>query len=240
MTKKFFQISGTEYEQYARSAWQRYLDDPARAEASLAASKDLEVKAVLDIGCGAGHELIPFALQRGVLGVGLDLVPETGRAGLELFKSISSSAKVFFVRGTAENLPFPDSSFDVVICRLALPYMDNDRALFEMARVVCPGGLLFLKIHHPKYYLRKMKEGLWCRDALSVIHSSRVLLAGAIYYTTNIQPRTSLTGGETFQTERLLRRKLSRLGMEIQRELRDSNSHTPAFVIQKKVVESES
>jgi hypothetical protein len=111
--------------------------------------------------------------------------------------------------------------------------MENDRALAEMARVIRSGGILFLKIHHAAYYLRKMKEGLLSRDALSIIHSARVLLAGSIYFTTNVQPRTRLTGGETFQTKGLLRRKLLRFGMVIQNELPDSNSTTPSFVIRK-------
>jgi SAM-dependent methyltransferase len=224
-----------EYERYARAAWQRYVEAPSRAEASLAAVAGIDVKRVLDIGCGAGHELIPFVTNRGCIGVGLDVVRETGRVGRDLFENIGQQARVSFVRGTAEVLPFSNACFDVVICRLALPYMENDRALREMARVIRIGGALLLKIHHAAYYSRKMKEGLLSRDALSIIHSARVLLAGSIYFTTNVQPRTRLTGGETFQTRGLLRRKLSRLGMVIQNEMPDSNSTTPSFVIRKSI-----
>jgi SAM-dependent methyltransferase len=232
-TERFFKISGTEYERYARAAWQRYIDAPSRAEASLAAVADIKVQRVLDIGCGAGHELIPFIFHRGGSGVGLDVVPETGRAGFELFETIAPQARLNFVRGAAEALPFGDGYFDVVVCRLALPYMENDRALGEMARVIRCGGALLLKIHHAAYYLRKIADGLRNRDALSVVHAARVLLAGSIYYATNRQPRTRLTGGETFQTRGLLRRKLSLLCMLIERELPDSNSATPSFVIRK-------
>ena len=232
-TERFFKISGTEYEGYARAAWQRYINAPSRAEASLAAVADIKIERVLDIGSGAGHELIPFILHRGALGVGLDIVPETGRAGFELYETIAPQARVNFVRGTAEALPFRDGYFDVVVCRLALPYMENDRALVEMARVIRLGGALLLKIHHAVYYLRKIANGLRNRDALSIAHAVRVLLAGSIYYSTNRQPRTRLTGGETFQTRSLLRRKLSPLGMLIESELPDSNSATPSFVIRK-------
>jgi SAM-dependent methyltransferase len=233
--RRFFKILGTEYERYARAAWQRYVDSPSRSAATLAAVAGIEVDRVLDIGCGAGHELIPFVRDCGALGIGIDVVPETGRIGFELFAASVPQGKVTFVRGEAEALPFRNSCFDVVICRLALPYMENDRALAEMARVIRSGGILLLKIHHAAYYLNKMKEGLLSRDALSIIHSARVLLAGSIYFTTSVQPRTHFTGGETFQTKGLLRRKLSGLGLVIQNELPDSNSRTPSFVIRKSI-----
>ncbi|MGH9966486.1 MAG: hypothetical protein ACREBG_01455, partial [Pyrinomonadaceae bacterium] len=121
----------------------------------------------------------------------------------------------------------------------ALPYTENDRAFSEMARVLRPGGVLLLKIHHTFFYLRKIKSGLRERDARSVIHALRVLASGILYHATSRQPRTRLTGGETFQTRGLLRRKLIPLGMLIEGELPDSNHATPSFVIRKSTQEVE-
>jgi SAM-dependent methyltransferase len=230
---RFFKISATEYDSYVRAEWQSYIAQPGRADASLAATKGLTVERVLDIGCGGGHELTPFVVKGSALGIGVDVVPDTGRVGRELFRTIAEGARIAFVRAAAESLPFQTGFFDVAICRLAIPYTENDRALSEMARVLRPGGVLLLKIHHANYYLRKFASGLRERDVRSAIHALRVLTSGMVYYATIRQPRTRLTGGETFQTLGLLRRKLLPLGMIIERELPDSNAATPSFVIRK-------
>jgi SAM-dependent methyltransferase len=192
----------------------------------------LEVRRVLDVGCGAGHELLPFAERLGALCVGADVVPEAGRAGRELFAEHAAAARVRFVRA-AESLPFADASFDVAVCRLALPYTDNARALKELSRVLRPGGVLLLKIHHARYYVRKLVEGLRAGRPGSSLHAARVLLAGLLYQVTGRQPRARLPGRETFQTATMLRRELARCGLVIERELRDSNRRTPSFLIVK-------
>jgi SAM-dependent methyltransferase len=235
MTKvdRFFKISATEYDSYVRAEWQSYVVQPARAEESLAALEGLVVERALDIGCGSGQELIPFVVKGSAFGIGVDVVPDTGRAGRQLFSTLVEAERVSFVRAAAEALPFQTGSFDVAVCRLALPYTENDRALSEMARVLRPGGVLLLKIHHASYYLRKIESGLRERNPRSVIHALRVLTSGILYHATSRQPRTRLTGGETFQTRGLLRRKLALLGMFIETELPDSNDATPSFVIRK-------
>ena len=230
---RFFKISPSEYSTYVRGEWQLYVENPARAEASLAVLKNLVVERALDIGCGGGQELIPFVVRCSAFGIGVDVVEEAGRIRRELFSALVEGAPISFVRAAAEALPFQAGSFDVAVCRLALPYTENDRALSEMARVLRPGGMLLLKIHHLYYYLRKMGSGLLAADVRSVIHALRVLASGILYHATNHQPRTRLTGGETFQTRHLLRRKLVALGMFIEGELPDSNHLTPSFVIRK-------
>ena len=49
--------------------------------------------------------------------------------------------------GRGESLPFKDNFFDLVICRVSLPYMHISKALSEMARVTAPGGDLWLVLH---------------------------------------------------------------------------------------------
>jgi hypothetical protein len=99
--------------------------------------------------------------------------------------------------------------------------------------VLRPGGALLLKIHHARFYARDLKAALRAGAAPAAAYNARVLLAGLVYLLTGRQPRTRLPSRETFQTVGLLRRELSRRGLEIRRELRDSNPHTPSFLIVK-------
>lgn len=51
-------------------------------------------------------------------------------------------------QGDAEALPFPDASFDTVVCTFSLCAIPDDRrALAEMRRVLRPGGRLLLADH---------------------------------------------------------------------------------------------
>ena len=209
------------------------MNEPARFQSLLETIADLRVERVLDVGCGIGQMLYPFVAIKGAFGVGLDPAHQACLMGHEFYATHVPSARIRFIYGRAETLPFASASFDIVNCGLALPYMDNASALEEIARVLRPGGILLLKIHHARYYLRDFWRGLISRRLLQMVHAGRVLAVGAIYHLTGSQPDTRLIGNETFQTRWLLRRELSRRGFYIERERTDSNPQTPAFLISK-------
>lgn len=221
------------YDRYVRREWALFARDPARAAAAREVASDLTIRRVLDIGCGAGQELRPFVRGTQTLGVGVDVSAEVGAAGRELFAREEPGSRVAFARAGAEHLPFAPFSFDVVICRLALPYTDNARALAEMARVLTSGGALILKIHHARYYTIELREALTAGRIKSAIHACRVLVAGCLYHLTGSQPRGWLTGGETFQTLWLLRRELRRHGLSVERLLPDSVPAAPTLLIRR-------
>jgi SAM-dependent methyltransferase len=225
-----YSLTTTAYDEYVRSEWKLFVEDPRRAQISREALSTKRLSRVLDVGCGAGQELLPFATT--ALCIGVDLAPRVGCIGRELFDEVTNKTRVAFARAAAEALPFQTNSFDAVICRLALPYTDNAKALAEIARVLMPNGALLLKIHHTRYYLRKFWTGLFTRDFLSMVHASRVLLAGLLYHLTGKQIRIHLISPETFQTKWLLRRELARIGLVIKEELPGSNPSTPFFRIE--------
>ena len=97
---------------------------------------------VLDLGSGAGTDSLVAALQVGPTGsvTGVDMTPEmvakarAGAAELGL-------ANVAFVEAEAEQLPFADSSFDVVVSNGVIDLIpDKDAVFAELHRVLIPGG----------------------------------------------------------------------------------------------------
>jgi ubiquinone/menaquinone biosynthesis C-methylase UbiE len=93
-------------------------------------------ESVLDIACGTGV-VARLAQQRGHAGrlVGMDL----NTAMLAVARA--NSAAVEWIEGSALDLPFDASSFDIVLCQLGLQFFpDRPLALKEMVRVLKPGG----------------------------------------------------------------------------------------------------
>lgn len=98
---------------------------------------------LLDIGTGAGHTAIAFApAVRRV--IAYDLTPQM----LEEVERNAAARGVTNIetrQGAAENLPYPDASFEIVSCRLTTHHFANlPQALTEMARVLKPGGKLVI------------------------------------------------------------------------------------------------
>ena len=105
-------------------------------------------EAVLDVACGTGI-IARFAAERvGPTGTvaGLDM-----NAGmLEVARSVSASAGIPWHEASAEAIPLPDDSFDVVTCQLGLQFFaDKPAALREMHRVLKQGGRLLINVPGP-------------------------------------------------------------------------------------------
>jgi SAM-dependent methyltransferase len=222
------------YDDYVQAEWALFAADPRRSVSAREVLARMSVGRVLDIGCGAGQELRPFVERPSILGVGLDLSPEAGILGRRLFAGEQPGSRVTFICGSAESLPFASSTFDVVICRLALPYTYNAVALAQISRVLRRGGVLLLKFHHLLYYTLKLREAIAAGRIKAAIHAMRVLLAGALYHLSGRQPRNRILGTETFQTMALLRRELRRHGLEVERMLDDSVPAAPSLLISRR------
>jgi SAM-dependent methyltransferase len=105
-----------------------------------------EGETVLDIGCGGGFDTFFAAITVGPKGkaVGIDMIPEMlERARRNLRQTNIKNAT--FQEATAEDLPFPDESFDVVISNGVFNLIpDKARGLAEVFRILKPGGRLMI------------------------------------------------------------------------------------------------
>ncbi len=105
-----------------------------------------EGEAILDIGCGAGVDSIIAARLVGPSGAvtGIDLVPEMLARASENAR-LAGLANVTFRESSAEQLPFPDNRFDLVISNGAFNLVvDKIQALGEVFRVLKPAGRFWL------------------------------------------------------------------------------------------------
>jgi demethylmenaquinone methyltransferase/2-methoxy-6-polyprenyl-1,4-benzoquinol methylase len=115
--------------------------DPRWRRALVAALAAGPGERVLDVATGTG--MVAFAIARsGCEVVGLDQSQEMlARARAKLAAEPELAARVSFVRGEAERLPFPDGHFDALSFTYLLRYVDDPTAtMVELARVVRPGG----------------------------------------------------------------------------------------------------
>ena len=116
-------------------------------ESELRILGDVAGKDILELGCGAAQWSIALA-QAGARPVGLDL----SERQLEHARRLMAEAGVDFplVHGSAESVPLPDMSFDIVFCdHGAMTFADPYRTVPEAARLLRPGGLFAFSHHSP-------------------------------------------------------------------------------------------
>jgi ubiquinone/menaquinone biosynthesis C-methylase UbiE len=113
---------------------------------------------VLDVGCGTGivARQVASRLGAGDTITGLDLSPNM----LAVARATAAQEGVEFIEwreGSAEQLPFPGSSFDLVLCQFALMFFaDKAAAIAEIRRVVTGTGRVLVSVwqgldRHPFY-----------------------------------------------------------------------------------------
>lgn len=110
---------------------------------------------VLDVGAGNGWLARRLARRHQVTALDVD-VTDAGLGAID-------DPRIHRVCGDLEALPFRSGTFDVVIVAAALHYaLDIERALGEMARVLRPGGALFL-VDSPFYRDALTRDRAWQR-----------------------------------------------------------------------------
>jgi SAM-dependent methyltransferase len=109
---------------------------------------------VLDVACGSGNLSIPAA-RAGAIVTGVDIATnllEQAQARAE-----SEGLKIQFDEGDAENLPYPDASFDVVVSMYGAMFAPRPELVApELVRVCRPGGRIAMANWTPEGFIGQM------------------------------------------------------------------------------------
>jgi ubiquinone/menaquinone biosynthesis C-methylase UbiE len=125
---------------------------------------------VLDMGCGRGAILSMLAkmLPHG-RAVGLDLwrsEDQSGNSPEATWRNLDAECvrtRCELVTADMRAVPFPDSTFDLVVSSLAIHnierHQDRDQALAEAVRILKPGGrMLVADLRWTKVYAKRLRE----------------------------------------------------------------------------------
>jgi ubiquinone/menaquinone biosynthesis C-methylase UbiE len=116
-----------------------------------------------------------------------------------------------YLHGTGERLPFENASFDRVISSVALPYMNIQKALAEIHRILVPGGVLSLSLHLPSFTLAELRQHALPRP-IPTIFRLYVMANGVWFHLTGRTVAFLHRRTESFQTRRGIRIALNRAG----------------------------
>lgn len=105
---------------------------------------------ILDAGCGGGRNVIWF-LRNGFDVFAIDIDPASVAAVRKLAATLAPNlSDANFQQAALGSIPFPDESFDWVICNAVLHFASDrdqfDEMLNEMWRKLKPGGVLFARV----------------------------------------------------------------------------------------------
>jgi demethylmenaquinone methyltransferase/2-methoxy-6-polyprenyl-1,4-benzoquinol methylase len=100
---------------------------------------------ILDVAAGTGDFAIAAARIHPDRIVGIDITEKMLRIGREKVNRLGLSRLIELMRSDAENIPFPDDSYDAVIVAFGVRnFSDLERGLLEMHRVLRKGGTLLI------------------------------------------------------------------------------------------------
>ena len=98
---------------------------------------------ILDVASGTAGVAMMLAGRTGAVITGVDLTEEMLRRGTERVRRRNAGNRISLLCGRAEQLPFPDATFDALTFTYLLRYVADPAAtLRELVRVVRPGGVV--------------------------------------------------------------------------------------------------
>jgi len=123
----------------------------------------LRGKRLLDLACGTGRWIEKLSSQGMDMGVGVDF-----SAAMLRVAQTKAAVRGRLVRADGNNLPFPASTFDFVVCSFALGHIRDLAGLArELGRVARSGADVLMSDLHPEAYEKGWRAGF--RDSRGAI-----------------------------------------------------------------------
>lgn len=178
-------------------------------------------KRVVELGSGAGCNLLTLQGLPGRF-VGVEPMPVylqmmpvlAGVAGLPVPEA---------VEGSAEAIPFDDASFDIVLCYSSHQYMDIDKALVEMARVLTTHGRIIIIGNSLRPFVPETLGRFWKTRNLGTLKYDVQAIGNTVSY--QLRGRRVLkakdggtTGMPVYPSSGYMRKQLDQLGFRIDTE----------------------
>lgn len=109
---------------------------------------------VLDVACGSGNQSIPAA-RTGANVTGMDIAPNLVEQARK--RAEGEGLDIKFDEGDAENLPYADASFDVVMTMFGAMFAPRPELVSaELVRVCRPGGVIAMANWTPTGFIGQM------------------------------------------------------------------------------------
>jgi SAM-dependent methyltransferase len=109
---------------------------------------------MLDVGCGAGQIAIPAA-KAGAIVTGIDIAANLIEQARR--RAAAAGVQVRFDEGDAEDLPYPDASFDLVVSLIGAMFAPRPELVAaELLRVCRPGGRIAMANWTPEGHVGQM------------------------------------------------------------------------------------
>ena len=126
---------------------------------------------VLDVATGTGDLALLISTLNPQHITGIDIAGNMLSVAVQKAVRNHLQDKVTFREGDAENLPFPDSSFDAVTVAFGVRnFEDLEKGLSEMKRVLKSGGIMMiLEFSHPSSFPWKQLYGFYSENMIPLI-----------------------------------------------------------------------
>jgi ubiquinone/menaquinone biosynthesis C-methylase UbiE len=168
-------------------------------------SLEVRFMRVLDLGCGSGRGLASWGVTASDEVTGLDI--DDSRLAIAKMRFSNRT----YLHGAGECLPFEAGSFDRVISAVALPYMNIQKTLAEIHRILVPGGGLALSLHLPGFTIAELLHNAIPKP-VPTLFRLYVMANGLLFHCTGRTVGFLKGRTESFQTERGMRVALNRAG----------------------------
>ncbi len=121
---------------------------------------------VLDVGCGDGYHLFVFNTDEGVRKTVSFRGVDISGLHIEVARRVARTLgfeNMQFEERPAEDLGYPNESFDVVLCSDVVEHLENPgKCLAEIFRVLMPGGTAIITTPNPSSIVVRMAD--WMRQ----------------------------------------------------------------------------